>query len=80
MCFHAPPPPQHGRVKVRSPAEQEERKRREREAKVQLYRKLTQQIYAKVALASLPSTAFSWLPPPPPPSALRESRTARPWC
>ena len=41
---------QHGRVKVRSTAEQEEAKRKEREEKVKIYREITSKIYKKVEL------------------------------
>ena len=44
---------QHGRVKVRSTAEQEEIKKKEREEKVRVYRKITSRIYEKVCSCNL---------------------------
>ena len=40
---------QHGRLKVRTTAEQEEARRRERAEKVQIYRETTGRIFAKVS-------------------------------
>ena len=44
---------QHGRIKVRTTAEQAEAKRKEREKKLKLYKETTSRIYEKVYPANI---------------------------
>jgi len=45
--------PQHGRIKVRTTAEQAEAKRKEREKKLKVYKETTSRIYEKVYPANV---------------------------